>query len=140
MALPVGTQASVNSGPALLLQGAALLDAPRALPAGSPVTPPSPNHLALGLRSAEDPPPAPPPLSRAPTAPPSVEAHGVLWRKRVVTQLYGGPLRPRLWSVRTLGGDFIREGGDSVGFDRTRAPIDYLFAVDRSSSFRGFSS
>jgi len=89
MAVPVGTQAWANRGPALLLQGAALLDAPKALPAGSPVTPPSPNHLALGLGSAADPPPPPPPSSRAATAPPSVEAHGFLWRERVVTQRIG---------------------------------------------------
>jgi len=57
MVLHVGTQATANRGPNLLLQGAAFLAAPRALPAGSSVTPPSPNHLALGSGSAADPPP-----------------------------------------------------------------------------------
>ena len=46
-----------------------------------------------------------------------------------MTQPICGPVPHGSWSVRTLGGDFIREGGDSVGFGRTRAPIDYFFAV-----------
>jgi len=37
------------------------------------------------------------------------------------------PRRP--WSVRTQGGEIISEGGDYVGFGRTRAPLDYFFAV-----------
>jgi len=33
------------------------------------------------------------------------------------------------WSVRAPGGDVTSEGGDAVGFGRTRTPLDYFMAV-----------
>jgi len=60
---------------------------------------------------------------------PSVTAHGFEWRDQEELQAIGGPVPRRIWSVRTLSGDIIAEGGDSVGYGRGRTPVDYFLAV-----------
>jgi len=50
-------------------------------------------------------------------------------RDRDALQPIGGPVPSRTWSVRTLGGELIVEGGDSVGFGRGCTPEDYFLAL-----------
>lgn len=57
-----------------------------------------------------------------------VAAHGFVWRDQEITQPIGGPVPRRSWSVRTLGAEVIVEGGDAVGFGRSRTPLDYFMA------------
>ena len=135
--LPVGIRDPVGGGTALLLQVAASLDARAALPVGTPVTPPPTDPASREPRSAEEQLPQLVPPGQAATssavatsyAASAVEVHGFKWRYHPVTQPIGGLVPPRPWSVRTLGGDIITEGGDYVGFGRGRKPIDYFLAV-----------
>jgi len=60
---------------------------------------------------------------------PPVVVHGFEWRDADVLQPIGGPVARRAWSVRTLRDEIIAEGGDAVGFGRSRTPPDYFFAV-----------
>ena len=60
---------------------------------------------------------------------PPVVVHGFEWHDADVLQPIGGPVARRAWSVRTLGDEIIAEGGDAVGFGRSRTPLDYFFAV-----------
>ena len=118
---------AVGSGPALLVRAAESMRGPPTPPVGTPVSPPS----------AGGSPPAPPPVSAgqftsgldSQTAASPTLAHGFEWRDKQVLQPFGGPVSRKPWSVRALGGDIISEGGDAVGFGRTRTPLDYFFAV-----------
>jgi len=118
---------AVGGGPALLLRAAESTRGPPTPPVGTPVS----------LPSAGGSPPAPPPVSAgqftsglaSQTAASPTLAHGFEWRDQQVLQPIGGPVPRKPWSVRALGGDIISEGGDAVGFGRTRTPLDYFFAV-----------
>jgi len=68
-------------------------------------------------------------LAEAPRVAPSVTAHGFEWRDQEEIQPIGSPVPRRTRSVRTLSGDNIAEGGDSVGYGRGRTPVDYFLAV-----------
>lgn len=46
-----------------------------------------------------------------------------------VSQPVGGPVARRLWSVRTMPGEVIMEGGDSVGVGRSRTAYDYFLSM-----------
>ena len=118
---------AVGGGPALLLRAAESTRGPPTPPVGTPVS----------LPSAGGSPPAPPPVSAgqftsglaSQTAASPTLAHGFEWRDQQVLQPIGGPVPRKPWSVRALGGDIISEGGDAVGFGRTRTPLDYFFSV-----------
>ena len=135
--LPVWIRDLVGGGTALLLQVAASLDAASALPAVTPVTPPPIDAASREPRSAAE--PLPPRVASGQAAASSaaatssaaraVEVHGFKWRDHPVTQPICGPVPPRPWSVRPLGGDIIAEGGDYVGFGSAQKPIDYFLAV-----------
>jgi len=74
-------------------------------------------------------PPASGLLSGLPSTTSGTLAHGFEWQDKAVPQPIGGPVPRRPWSVHTQGGGIISEGGDYVGFGRTRAPLDYFLAV-----------
>ena len=63
-----------------------------------------------------------------PSAPPPVVVHGFEWRDADVLQPIGGPVARRASSVRTIGDEVTAEGGDWVGFGRSRTPLDYFLA------------
>lgn len=68
--------------------------------------------------------------SAGPSSAPAVaETHGYRWTQERVTSPVGGSLPRQMWSVRTLTGDHISEGGDAVGPGRTREAVDYFLAV-----------
>jgi Transposase IS4 len=56
-------------------------------------------------------------------------AHGTLWKEEDVLETVGGAVPRRPWSMRTLSGEAIVEGGDSGSFDSPRRPCDYFMAV-----------
>jgi hypothetical protein len=56
-------------------------------------------------------------------------AHGVLWEEEDVSQLVGGDVPRRLWTLQTAAGDTIFESGDSGSATTPRRPYDYFMAV-----------
>lgn len=137
---PTTTTMARVAGPAPASQGsAALATAPVASPVGREITsdgaPSAPAAPAAGSAGPAAAAATSPSAigSAGPAATPettiSVTAHGLEWHDAEVLQPIGGPVARRPWSVRTLGGDIITEDGDSVGYGRTRTPLDYFFSV-----------
>jgi Transposase IS4 len=56
-------------------------------------------------------------------------AHGTLWKEEDVLEPVGGAVPRCTWSMRTLSGEAIVEGGDSGSFDSPRRPYDYFMPV-----------
>jgi len=106
-----GTQA-IPSG-----QTAAMSAAPGSFPGGTT------SYLAAV------PAPGTPRAQEAPRAARLVTVHGLEWRDQDILQPIGGPDSIRTWSVSTPAADSIVEGGDSVGHERSRTPLDYFLAV-----------
>lgn len=98
-------------------------------------TPPASSAAPIGASSRVPPlPEADTRATRAPsqarTTPAATTAvHGVRWTAGPVSQPVGGPVARRLWSVRTMPGAVIMEGGDSVGVGRSRTAYDYFLSM-----------
>jgi hypothetical protein len=52
-----------------------------------------------------------------------------VWEEKNVLDPVGGAVSRRPWSIRTVSGETIVEGGDSGSFDPPRRPYDYFMAV-----------
>jgi len=113
--------------PPLLLQCARSLSFPRAPPIGTPFTPPSTQDTIGEPLIAVAGPPATG-LSIT-TEAASTTAHGFEWHNHPVLQPVGGVVLRTPWSVRASVGENISEGGNAVGFGRTRTPLDYFIEV-----------
>lgn len=122
---------SASTGGLQVSQGSPATIAP--LPPGEcPRDPPSQTSVPPTSSSLASKAGAAGPSAAAPAAP--VErnnfiAHGFKWQDADVLQPIGGHVVRRTWSVRTLGGEIITEGGDCVGTRRTCSPLDYFAAV-----------
>jgi len=118
---------AIGDGPALLLHAAGSLSAPRALPIGTPFTPPSTQDtLGEPMSTVAGTPASGLSIS---TGAASTTAHGFEWHNQPVLQPIGGAVLRTPWFVRAPRRDVISEGRDAVGFGRTRTPLDYFLAV-----------
>jgi Transposase IS4 len=55
--------------------------------------------------------------------------HGVEWRRKTVLEPIGGVVARRTWSVRSITGDLIFEGGNAIRGDNRRRPYVYFMAI-----------